>query len=64
MALEVRPEPADEVRAAIAQALRAADREPGGGRWWRAGLAESVQDDPAFDQAVARPRRRLGAARA
>jgi hypothetical protein len=60
--LEIRPEPPEPVRRAIAAALAAA-REPGQeSAWWRAGLEELREGED--DQAGARPRNSPGAARA
>lgn len=51
MELEIRPEPPEHVRAAIAEALRAAAAERSreadeGDAWWRAGLEEAVAEQP------------------
>ncbi len=45
MELEVKPEPPKDVREAIRAALRRleAERESA---WWRAGVEESVRDEP------------------
>lgn len=50
MELEIRPEPPEDVRAAIAEALRAAaarsrEEEEEARAWWRAGLEEAVGPD-------------------
>ncbi len=53
MELEIRPEPTEDVRAAIAAALRPAGapdavdgRDGAGSAWWRAGLEEAIRAEP------------------
>jgi hypothetical protein len=45
--IEITPEPTPEERAAILAALEQlrAEEERGPGRWWEAGLRESVEDE-------------------
>lgn len=49
MELEIRPEPREQVRRAIAAALAQLERERGsdadGGAWWRAGTPGADDDD-------------------
>lgn len=46
MELEITPEPTPEERAAIEQAIAAAlERQPDGGAWWRAGMADLEGED-------------------
>jgi hypothetical protein len=44
-ALEVRPEPTEDARQALAAALEAARRAEPESLWWRAGVEESVAAD-------------------
>jgi hypothetical protein len=50
--VEITPEPTPEQRAAILSALEQvrAEEERGLGRWWEAGLRESVEDEDGDDQ--------------
>jgi hypothetical protein len=50
--IEITPEPTPEERAAILSALEQLriEDEHGPGRWWEAGLRESVEDEDEDDQ--------------
>ena len=45
MTAEIKPEPTPEEREAILRALAELDGEDGESAWWRAGLAEAVEDE-------------------
>ena len=46
MAVEIKPEPTPEEREAILRALAELDGAAEPPAWWRAGVQESVEDDP------------------
>jgi len=47
MELDIRPDPPEDVRAAIETALRlAAERDGARSAWWRAGLEDAVREEP------------------
>jgi hypothetical protein len=58
MDLDIRPEPPEPVRRAIAAALESARTEEVGSPWWRAGLPEGQDDSTGL------PRSSDGAERA
>jgi hypothetical protein len=61
--VEITPEPTEEERCAILEALEAEGRaSPAPSLWRRAGLGPGPEDED--DQAVALPRQRRGATRA
>ena len=47
MELDIRPDPPEDVRAAIEDALRlAAERDDARSAWWRAGVEAAVGEEP------------------
>jgi hypothetical protein len=64
MDVQITPEPSEEERRAIGEALREEERQEAAPTPWRRGALGPGREEEAADQAAAPPRQRRGATRA